>query len=470
MKRCALVLFLVACGSDPETTTPEDNSLPAVDPARNLIVISMDTTRADHLGCYGSELGLTPRIDALADSGVRFSSAFTPMTITLPAHSSMMTSRHPRGLGVTSNFHKLPEGEHTLAERLQAKGYRTAAFISAPVLTPESGLNQGFEVFDSPRRGTIPAEMIYAKVREWIAEVGDEPYFCLIHNYDPHASYEAPEEYKQRFEVGEHGRGMNPPWDVLGFMRKPELLNDDVILQARQGYRAEVSYLDDQLAGFVEERIAAGALEDTVFFFVADHGETLDELSGEFGYVYDHGEFLHPRETWIPFVLLGPERLGLTGGHVYRDPVSLVDVMPTALECLGLPCEAPYEGRSLLTFLRGGEELDLRPIVTERRFLTSKESERWPAVRGDEFGITVGRWRYIRGERGDELYDLEKDPTGAKNLIAEKSDASEGLGRLLDEWLKKHPAGALAIPEEISQERREELNALGYGGDDEDDD
>jgi arylsulfatase A-like enzyme len=447
---------LLGCGGGDETAAPA----PEADPARNLLLISLDTTRADRLGCYGYESPTSPSLDALAAQGMRFTSAWTPMPITLPAHSSMLTSRHPRGLGVTSNFDALPAQESTLAERLAAQGFATGGFVSAPVLMAESGLGQGFDTYEFPRVGTRRAAEIYTAARNWIAEHRDERFFCFVHHYDPHAGYDPPEPHLSRFGVGEHERNKNPPWGVMNFMREPELLTDEVIDQASRAYDAEIAYTDAQIGLLIEDLRLAGLLDETLVVVVADHGETHDELSERYGYAYDHGEFLYPREIRVPLLLRGPERLGLRGGRTLDASVCLTDLMPTALELLGVPCESPYEGRSLVPLLRGGEVTPV-PIVSQRHRIEGDLPH--ASLAGDEHAIVYGRWLLIESDgRGRELYDLETDPNATTNIAEEESDRAERLVEFLGYWLEDHPAGALAVPQEISDERRQALGELGY--------
>lgn len=456
MRAPLLLLFglaLVGCG---DGGAPQ----PQAEPAQNLLLISLDTTRADRLGCYGYPGPTSPSIDALAAEGVRFTSAWTPMPITLPAHSALLTSRHPRGLGVTSNFDALPPAESTLAERLGGQGFATAAFVSAPVLMAESGLGQGFDTYEFPRVGTVSAEKIYRAARNWIAAHRQQRFFCFIHHYDPHAGYDPPAKQREQFGVGEHERNKNPPWEVMNFIREPGRLTPEVADQASRAYDAEIAYTDEHVGLLIEDLRGAGLLEETLVVVLADHGETLTELSERYGYAYDHGEFLYPRETRVPLVLHGPERLGLRGGRTLGEPVSLIDVMPTALSLLGLPCAAPFEGRSLVPLLTGGD-VDPEPIVIQRHRVDGDLPHE--CLAGDERAVVYGRWLLIESDgRGRELYDLEEDPDATRDLAAEETRRAERLVEFLGHWLEDHPAGDLAVPKEISDERREALDALGY--------
>ena len=447
---------LLGCGGGGQTAEPQ----PEADPARNLVLISLDTTRADRLGCYGYDGPTSPSIDALAADGVRFTSAWTPMPITLPAHSAMLTSRHPRGLGVTSNFDSLPVQESTLAERLGAQGFATGGFVSSPVLMAESGLGQGFDTYEFPRVGTRRAAEIYSAARTWIAEHRDERFFCFVHHYDPHAGYDPPEPHLSRFGVEKHERNKNPPWGVMYFMREPELLTDEVIDQASRAYDAEIAYTDAQIGLLIEDLRLGGLLDETLVVVVADHGETLDELSERYGYAYDHGEFLYPNEIHVPLILHGPERLGLRGGGTLDASVCLTDLMPTALGLLGVPCEAPYEGRSLVPLLRGGEVAPAA-IVSERHRIDGDLPH--PCLAGDERAIVLGRWLLIESDgRGRELFDLQEDPGATTNLVEQEPRRAERLVEQLGYWLEDHPAGELAVPDEVSDERRQSLSELGY--------
>jgi arylsulfatase A-like enzyme/Flp pilus assembly protein TadD len=398
---------------------------------RNLLLVSIDTLRADHLGCYGYAGAQTPRLDGLARSGLRFEKATTVVPLTLPAHSSLMTGTFPAWHGVRDNggFY-LGDEQVTLAKVLRDKGYRTGGFVGAFVLDRRWGIAQGFERFfddfdlerfkDSPSMDAIqrPGGEVVDKALEWLAGHLDQPFFTWVHLYDPHTPYEAPEPYRSRF---------------------PKTL--------RGAYDAEIAYADALVGRLLDALAADGRLAETLVVVVADHGEMLGEHGEQ-----THGFFIYEGATHIPLIISGPS----VPTRTIPDQVRIVDVMPTILELLRVPIPSVVQGVSLMPLARG----DRLGLIAHSESWYPRYHYGWSELRS----IQDGRMKYIRAPR-PEQYDLQDDP--GETIDRSKDDPARlaSFSRALDD-LEARTARAEAAkgPRPVDPETEERLAALGYVG------
>lgn len=398
---------------------------------RDVLLITLDTLRADRLGCYGYAAAATPHLDALAARGLRFTRAATVAPLTLPAHSSLMTGTFPAFHGVRDNggFY-LAEEARTLAETLAGAGFATGGFVGAFVLDSRWGIAQGFDRFfddfdltkydQAPGMDAIqrPGSEVVDQVLGWWAERREGRLFTWVHLYDAHAPYEAPEPFRSRF-----------PADVSG------------------AYDAEVAAVDAQVGRLLAALAAAGRLDDTLVVVLGDHGEMLGEHQER-----THGFFLYDAVVRIPLVIAGP---GIAAG-VVDDQVRIVDVMPTILARLGLAPPPDVQGVDLLPAARGGH----------RRLLALAESwfPRYHYGWSELKAIQDGRYKLVRAPR-PELYDLENDPRELDDLAAREprlaADMEAALERLLGEVAS---SAADRGPRAVDAETAERLAALGYLG------
>ena len=289
--------------------------------ARNLLVVTLDTLRADHVGSYGYAAARTPRLDALAARGLRFARAATVVPLTLPAHSSLFTGTFPGRHGVRDNGgYYLAEEQETLAEILRPRGYRAGGFISAFVLDSRWGIDQGFERYfddfdlsrfekqagmDAIQR---PGNETVDEALRWLGAERERPFFLWVHLYDAHTPYAAPREYAALF-----------PRTLAG------------------AYDAEIAFADAQLGRLIDALDADGRLGRTVVAVLGDHGEMLGEHGEQ-----THGFFVYDAAVRIPLVVAAPG----VAPRVVKDQVRIVDVMPTLLELVGIPapaCRAGHE-------------------------------------------------------------------------------------------------------------------------------
>jgi arylsulfatase A-like enzyme/Tfp pilus assembly protein PilF len=390
-----------------------------------VILISIDTLRADRLGCYGARLP-TPNIDAFAKSATVFRAVSAPAPLTLPSHVSLFTSTYPFVHGINDNGQRLDERALTLAGVLKAHGYRTAAFVGGFVMDRRFGLDRGFDVYDSPfalhrHRQTDPGDIkrlgddVVQAARRWVEQNDAGPFFLFLHLYDLHTPYNLPTVYRQRF------RGLS-------------------------GYDAELAYTDDVLGGFLKFLEQRQILSQAVTVLTSDHGESLGD-HGE----STHGYFIYQSTLWVPLIVRWPA--GQKPGSVRsEEPASLVDVAPTILGVLGISTPPQFRGRNLAA----GETGKNRAVYSEsmygyRHFGVS-------ALRS----LRVGRHKYIDAPK-PEFYDLAADPGESRNLYVEHKMAAATLHKQLVGMYSRpgslRPAAKPAQPEDLAR-----LRTLGYTG------
>ena len=410
---------------------PQNRASAAGGAKPNVVVITIDTLRADHLGCYGYSRIETPNLDALARLGARFTQAYTPVPITLPAHTAIFTGSFPMATGMHDfSGNKLPANGTTLAKVLRDNGYTTAAFIGAAVLDSRFGLNQGFETyfdhFDfsrldetnldlTERRG----DLVMDEALGWLKQA-PRPFLLWIHLYDPHFPYTPPEPYASRYRT--------------------------------HLYDGEIAFADAQvgrLLSFLKQR---GLFDHSVIALAGDHGEGLGEHGEK-----THGFFIYNSTLHVPLILKVPG----AAPRVVAEDVSLVDVMPTLLQELKLAIPASVQGRSLLGLILGRQgPTAARPSELYAETYLPLLHFRWGQLRG----LESDGWKYIDAPR-PELYNLRSDPRELKNLYsARQSLAHEMHDRLYAVIRRFTPAsGNAAAGKELTDPALlERLRSLGY--------
>jgi arylsulfatase A-like enzyme len=390
----------------------------------NVVVITLDTTRADHLGAYGFQSIATPNIDWLAEEGVRFEAALTAVPLTVPAHASLYTGRFPFHHGVRDNDSELGREETTLAEILRQRGYQTGAFVGAYVLAASRGLNQGFDVYRddfgssselSPSGLRRAADQVADDAMNWVGQVGNRSFFAWLHFYDAHAPYRPVEPYQSMY-------GTRP-------------------------YDAQIAFMDAQVGRMVEFLRRRGLLDRTVVVVIGDHGEGLGEHREN-----GHGVFVYDSVIRVPLIVRTPFS-GLRG-RIVDDVVRSVDVLPTLLDLIGAPSPA-VDGTTLVPLMTGA--------VASLNLEAYSESL-YPLRFGwsDLHSLRAGRFKVIAAPQ-PELYDLDHDRFEEHNVFdRERSVAERMLARLRD--MERPASSAISSQNQTNTDAdtAAKLASLGY--------
>ncbi len=394
----------------------------------NVLFITLDTVRADHLGAYGYAKGATPSLDRLAREGVRFADATTQSPLTGPAHAALLTGQYPARYGVRDNASTpLPGDVTTAAELFKARGYRTVAFVSAFILDAQYGFAQGFDTFDAAFSKFSVADKLKARrggaevtdaALKWLATKSDRPFFAWVHLYDAHAPYDAPAAYRARFRTA--------PYD------------------------AAVSFVDSSVGRLVAALELNGTLDRTIVCVVADHGEAL----GDHGEA-EHGMFLYEPVLHVPWLLRLPGRLH-AGGAV-SEQVRAIDVLPTIAELAGVGPVPKADGESVVPLINGGARRDPPPSYAETYY--PKLHFGWSDLKS----VRVGAWKYIDAPRA-ELYDMTRDRAERQNLFEARGPLASGLSAELAKIQAGFGPVAAARAPQPDRETIARLQSLGYIG------
>ncbi len=396
---------------------------PAAAPApERILLVSIDTLRADHVGSYGAERASTRNLDALAASGVRFDAAVSPAPLTLPSHTSLMTALDPPGHGVRHNeVFRLPDAVPTLAEHLKQAGYATAAVVGSLVLDRRYGLARGFDFYDDRMGERVAggagwperrADQVVDAAIARLASLGPR-FFLWVHFYDPHLAYDP------------------PPGFASAFPTRP--------------YAGEVAFVDAQLGRLLQalrERYGDSGL---LVVATSDHGESFGEHGEE-----THSYFLYETTQRIPLVFAGP---GIPAGRSVAAPVGLVDVAPTVLALAHAEPIPGAAGRDLQPLFAGESAA---PANAYFETLATQLDFGWSPL----LGLRQGNFKYIRAPR-PELYDLVADPAELHSLALERPDLAASLDAALTKRLQASPQGT-ATPLAVTPAEREQLASLGY--------
>jgi arylsulfatase A-like enzyme len=394
-----------------------------------VVIVTLDTTRADRLGCYGHEAAVTPNLDRLAETGVLFEQAVSPVPTTLPSHSTMFTGLYPQDHGVRYNLvFRLGPESLTLAEILGSHGFRTAGFPAAYVLDRRYGLNQGFDVYgiedvglepsdrDDKLNGRRAGQIVDAALRWLDTNSDEEKQFLWVHFYDPHAPYVPPIPFSSTFR--------DHPYD------------------------GEIAYVDQQVGRLVDRLQSSPAWDHTLLIVAGDHGEGLHEHRERF-----HANLVYESTQHVPFVVHAP---GVVHARI-AEPVTLADITPTVLDLVGIAPLEEFRGVSLAEALRGGDP-PRRDIYFES--LAGSLNYGWHELHG----IRYGRWKLI-DSADPQLFDLDEDPDELVNLAELETrrvaDLTEVLRELSESTDPTSPAQRAHDPV-TDPETEAMLASLGY--------
>jgi arylsulfatase A-like enzyme/Flp pilus assembly protein TadD len=393
----------------------------------NLILVTIDTLRADRLGSYGYTGARTPVLDALAQRGARFEKALASVPITGPSHSSILTGLYPPVHGVRDNvIFPLSANHPGIATLLRKQGYRTGAFVSAYPVAGSFGFSEGFDQFSEgfhqaadPGAGGAerPANETVDGVLQWLSlePENESPFFVWVHLYDPHTPYKPP-----------------PPFDTV-FKDRP--------------YDGEIAFVDQQLGRIADWLKTSGHEADTLVAMVADHGESFGEHDEE-----THAILIYQATLHVPMILAGP---GVPGHTVIGAPVATVDLLPTILGLLNVAPPGGLNGRDLGPGLRG-QRLSPQALYAESLF--ARLNCRWSSLRA----LVEGDWKLVQGAEL-ELYNLATDPSELNDLTAAEPERARRMQQALQVAVRSMaPEGDTARANAVSPEQAERLRSLGY--------
>lgn len=439
-----LAISLAACG----------------EPRTNLLLITVDTLRMDHLGVYGETRDVTPQLDDFARDAVVFDLAFAPAPFTRPSVAAMLTGHDPATIGVVSNAHPFRGSVETLATGLWGAGFQTAAVVSNAVLKPRSGLSRGFEAYDAdmreqertrgaPERSAEPTTDAAIQQLDRAGREPERPFFLWVHYQDPHGPYTPPSTLRERFlgpearrpgdppqlPVSDNGRSLGaiPLYQYIEEQRDPAFY--------RAGYAAEIRYADAQIGRLLAELRARGLDRRTLVVFASDHGESL----GEDDYWFAHGEYLSDVLVRIPLLIRGP---GLEPSR-RADAASLLDILPTVFGQLGLSPPGDLPGRDLFA-----DDASSRSSVVH---LSTFDESSVPRR-----GVVAEGFKYVRSEGAEPSEDLRAlDPTARSGPRDEAGQRTALRELVLTRGRDVERAPAPPAPSLTETERRT-LEALGY--------
>jgi arylsulfatase A-like enzyme/Flp pilus assembly protein TadD len=397
-------------------------------PKPNVLLVTIDTVRADHVGAYGYTKPTTPTLDRLAREGVRFADATSQAPLTGPSHAAILTGSYPGRFGVRDNAASpLPPSATTIAELFKAAGYRTGAFIGAFIVDRQYGFGQGFDQFDSrferftsaaKLQARRPAGAVVDDALKWLGSGTSAPFFAWVHLYDAHAPYDAPPAFQTRFP--------STPYD------------------------GAIAYVDASVGRLVDALQQSGALERTIVCVIADHGEGLGE-HGE----SEHGFFLYDTTLHVPWILRLPERGH--AGAVVSEQVRAIDVAPTLAALAGLPKPSAIDGESVWPLVEGRHRADPPPSYAETFY--PKLHFGWSEVKS----VRVGEWKYVDAPK-PELYDVVRDKGERQNLVTARAPLAAGLAREAQRTQAAFAAAGEVAAPAPDPETLARLRSLGYVG------
>jgi arylsulfatase A-like enzyme len=393
-----------------------------------VILISLDTLRADHLSAYGYKKIQTPNIDSFADHGTLFTDAQCQIPLTLPSHNSLFTSTYPFENRIEENGERVPGGTPTLTTVLKAHGFKTAAFIGSVFLEKQMGLDEGFDFYDSPfsfeafsrisgslfyggssrsafaARDRRDGALVLRGANQWLAANRGQAAFLFVHFFDLHEPHEVP---------------------------------------GVAGYDAKLEYLDRLMGAFKQSLIRGGWWDRSLVVLFSDHGESLGEHGEQ-----THGYFVYQSTAWVPLIFHWPANAAPLPARD-TNPAGLIDVSPTILDFLHIPAPAAFEGRSLL------KEDPQRAVFTESVY--SHDAFGWAPLRS----LRMAALKYISAPK-PELYDLSKDPKEANNLFPKRANEALPLRHKLESLMARFAPKQTTPSSGVSPETKAALGSLGY--------
>lgn len=395
----------------------------------NLLLITLDTTRADGLGLYNNKNHITPNIDRIGSNSVIFKNCYANVPLTLPAHCSILTGRYPHVHQVRNNgTYKLNPSETTLAEIYKSHGFRTSAIIASFTVSSKFGLDQGFDYYDENFGSTevllnlkteIPADRVYEKFLHWADDYDNQKFFLWVHFFDPHFPYIHHESISA---------GQTPTlWD---------------------SYESEIRYVDTYVGKILETLSAKNLLDNTVIVIAGDHGEAFGE-HGEYG----HGIFCYEESLKVPLIIHNPRYI--KEKTIITENISLVDILPSLLELNNFDIPKNISGKSFVNLIQGKKDKKQRTIYFESVF--GHEENNW----APPIGIVDDNFKYISLPE-QELYDLKNDATETNNLFASQRKIAGDMRNKLEQLMLDSAINTNPTKRKLSRSDIRKLESLGY--------
>jgi arylsulfatase A-like enzyme len=472
------IVLLVRTPGDHPDVAP-DRGLPSI------LVVTIDTLRADHVGAYGYASARTPNMDALAETGVLFRQAVTQSPWTDPSHTSIMTGLLPTSHGVLVNAMSLGSQHETLVDHLRSTGYVTAGFVSGwPLVERDTGLGSRFHTYDDDLRDFTwfpsgayrvtlfrylrkvleridlefnPPDRDAANVTDsaiaWLRRNAATPFFAWVHYYDPHLPYDPPQQF-----LSEEDRSYSGPalggWYSLSASDKTAIVSDEEnVAHMISMYDAEIAFVDLEIGRLLQAAREAAVAEDLLIVVTADHGESMGEHGGYF--IRD----VYEPTSLVPLIVAGIDSNGRSPS-VIDSQVRLIDIAPTLLDLVGLEVPFAMEGTSFVDLMQGMKLASSEPALT---MMFAQASD----YRRQSHAVRHGAWKLIHREPGwagphwvpatEEVYDLAQDPGELRNVALESPEIREELGPLLRPLQNRHK-----IRLNLDAEQIEQLRSLGY--------
>jgi len=416
----------------------------------NVILVSIDTLRADHLGCYGYDRPTSPTLDRLASEGMLFECAYATSPWTLPSHGTMLTGFYPGRIGLNSEDSTLPSELETLAMVLSKHSFSTAAVVNSFFVSEKYGFNRGFDYFSFVPENHAPigaAPIIIKQAMQWVQQHKNEQFFLFLHFYDVHANYSTLPQYEEQFVGPYNGVADGTLAQLIEFRKGTLSLDKADVKHFADLYDAEIRQLDDQLKrllGFLQQE---ALLEKSFMIITSDHGE-------EF---LDHGGILHGRTQYqelihIPLIIRGP---GIPPSRRFKGIVSLVDMVPTVLSLLGISSPSGLEG------------LDLSPLWQDNRYklpdrFIFSEADQYNVKNDIKRAVWHGKYKlhYDLLTKKLELYNLVNDPTERLNVASEYPSVGMVLLTKIKKFMMKITRDTQSVP--LTPKEIEKLKSLGY--------
>ncbi len=447
----------------------------------NVLLITIDALRADHLGCYGYSLETSPNIDRLAKRGVLFKDCTVQWPKTWPSMASMITGAYPKTTGMRLERLVLPPSFNVMSEIFGEAGYTTGAVVANYNIGKKFGFDQGFDHFVESwqdmwkkKKGDRPFIFRIGKIKNYtnativtdqalgfLEELeGDSPFFLWLHYMDPHGPYKPPKDYTIYFK-GAHRREPVPLRKIPRYQvqnRKGNPITDVGFYKTK--YDREIRYLDDEIGRLLSELTKLSFSTETLIIFTADHGESL----GDHDYYLEHGKLPYQPCAHIPLIIV--QKDVLPQGRTIDESVGLIDVSATAVDLAGIKIPGSFEGQSLKDLILGEEDA----LVPDYVFMESGYNRS-----GFHKTVRSNRWKLIQflgGENsqsknglGFELYDIREDPSELNNVASDHPEMVDSLSRVLEEWYSSGPRfekGKEIDLDSLDERSREMLRSLGY--------